>query len=544
MKKIYAKDYGIEPGKDVAKQFNLLLKQMAEDAEDKVLEIENGEYFLDSENLPQPYLYITNTIGDREWKEGEKPHKNRTGMLFDGIKNLSVEGNCAVFVVRGQATNVAFLNCENVSLKNLEFRTENPDMHGLKVIGKGLGYVDFEIDAESRYIKENGRYFFVGKDYRRSFTDERLTACWIGLIPSGNPDIIKRTSHPLRGAYSVKETNKGIFRARYVFSPACAKGDEYCIFDVRRKYQGIFASNCKDIVISGVKQRFNYGLANVYQDCENVTVKNCVFAPLETSAKKMASVADFIQVCCCRGKAEITDNVFCGAGDDCLNVHGIHFKVRNIDGDKITVAFRHPQTHGFCPFRKGDKIRFVNPETLIVEEENVVRTAVLRDEYTLEIALKDRVKGDVCRLVVENADAYPDVYFERNVLDRIITRGLLLTTAGKVLVKSNVFKNTSMNAILVSDDAKSWYESGFVTDVCITDNSFYGTNGYYLCVMPENSVHKGYVHKGIKAENNLFSSVNAKGLYFKSAEKCVVKNNTFVYGKSIKQKNSDVKSDI
>ena len=544
MKVFYAKDYGIVPGKEVAKQVDVLLRKMSEDDCEKVVEIEKGEYFMNSENMPQPCLYITNTIGDSEWESGEMPHKNRVGMFFKDIKNLTVNANSAVFTFKGQATNVAFINCENVQFKNIELKAENPDMHGLKVVGKGLGYVDFRIDKESVYTEEKGNYFFVGKDYKRSFTKDRFTAFWIGFVPAENPYVLKRTSHPFRGAYSVKEREKGIFRAKYLFVPGCKYGDEYYIFDVRRKYQGIFASQCKNLVVEGVKQRFNYGLANVYQDCENVAVKKCVFAPADTDAKKMASVADFIQVCCCRGKVEITDNIFCGAGDDCLNVHGIHFAVRTAEKNTIRVVFRHPQSHGFCPFRKGDAIRFVNPRTLLCEGENVVEDAVLRGENEIEIKLADAVDGDVCGLVTENADACPDVLFARNSADRIITRGLLLTTSGKVEVADNVFGNTSMNAILISDDAKSWYESGLVKDVCIKGNSFFGTDGYYLCVKPENSVHRGYVHSGIKVENNLFSSPKAKGLYFKSSEKCVVKNNDFVYGKSLKQINSDVESDM
>ena len=101
-----------------------------------------------------------------------------------------------------------------------------------------------------------------------------------------------------------------------------------------------------------------------------------------------------------------------------------------------------------------------------------------------------------------------------------------------------------MHAVLVSDDAKSWYESGFVRDVTIRDNRFYGNKGYYVCVKPENGVYKGGVHSGIKVKNNLFASPTSEGLYFRAAKDCEVKNNTFVHGKRIRSVNAEVITDV
>lgn len=86
----------------------------------------------------------------------------------------------------------------------------------------------------------------------------------------------------------------------------------------------------------------------------------------------------------------------------------------------------------------------------------------------------------------------------------------------------------------MSDDARSWYESGFVRDVTIRDNRFYGNKGYYVCVKPENRVYKGAVHSGITIENNLFSSPYSEGFYFKAASGVTLRNNEFVFGERIR----------
>ena len=534
MKYVYAKEAGILPGEEITRKLNTLLSELAENDEEKTLVFEKGEYFLDSANAPEPVLYITNTMGDGEWKKDERPHLNRVGMYFKGIRSLTVEGNSSVFTVRGSLTNIAVCNCKDLCLKNFTLVTENPDMHSFRVIRRSAFAIDFELDGESRYICDKGKYIFVGKDYSTPFTEKRATAYWIGKISADNADSIRRTTHPLRGAIRVKEIGERLFRATYAVKPRCAAGDEFYLFDVRRKYQGIFVEGSKNVRLEGVAQRFNYGLALVFQDTEDIFVINSEFAPAEGGALKMASVADFMQVCCCRGTVTVSGNRFCGAGDDCLNVHGIHFKVKKQEGDTLFISFMHPQTHGFCPFRAGDAVRFVSPATLLPLAEGVVRKATLAREYDIKLELYKAPAPKLEGSVAENASACPDLNFVGNSLDRIITRGLLVTTAGKVLIEDNDFRHTSMSAILVSDDARSWYESGFVRDVTIRNNRFYANRGYYVCVKPENRVYKGAVHSGITIENNLFSSPYSEGFYFKAASDITLKNNEFVFGERIR----------
>ena len=164
MKYVYAKEAGILPGEEIARKLNTLLSELAENDEEKTLVFEKGEYFLDSANAPEPLLYITNTMGDGEWKRDERPHLNRVEMYFKGIRSLTVEGNSSVFTVRGSLTNIAVCDCEDLCLKNFTLVTENPDMHSFRVIRRSAFAIDFELDGESRYICDKGKYIFVGKD--------------------------------------------------------------------------------------------------------------------------------------------------------------------------------------------------------------------------------------------------------------------------------------------------------------------------------------------------------------------------------------------
>ena len=242
---------------------------------------------------------------------------------------------------------------------------------------------------------------------------------------------------------------------------------------------------------------WTYSLALVAQDSENITADRIDFSPGEGSARKLASAADFIQICMCRGRIVVKDSYFDGAGDDCLNVHGIHFKITKKQENTITVRFMHPQSHGFNPLRVGDTIAFINPETLLEEGKTVIEKSELLNEYEIRLSVNNAEMASVGS-VIEDISACPDLDFVNNMMTRIITRGLLITTRGKVNVSGNRFVSTTMSGILLSDDAKSWYESGMCCDVTIENNTFDYCGETPILIKPENSRHAGAVHKNIK----------------------------------------------
>ena len=153
--------------------------------------------------------------------------------------------------------------------------------------------------------------------------------------------------------------------------------------------------------------------------------------------------------------------------------------------------------------------------------------------------MSQAVVGDV----IEDKSAVPDVEFSRNFMSRIITRGVLMTSGGKVRINDNNFDNTTMHSILISDDAKNWYESGNVNDVEIARNRFGRVVGYNVQVMPENTVHNGAVHKNIYIHDNIIESGDEGGFYFKSADGVRLENNKS--GKPVRMEiyNSDVTVD-
>lgn len=87
-----------------------------------------------------------------------------------------------------------------------------------------------------------------------------------------------------------------------------------------------------------------------------------------------------------------------------------------------------------------------------------------------------------------------------------------MTTWRKVLIEDNRFYRVKMCGILIADDARSWYESGRVTDVTVRGNVYRGGDGAFLQVLPENSRYAGSVHRHITVADNeiAFSQGNEK----------------------------------
>lgn len=523
--KIYnATDYGVKPNEYCETALENFLASIPKDDEEKVIQFENGEYLINAEKLRKQMLYITNTVGDDEFSKDETPHLSRAPFCFENLKNVTVEGNGARFVIHGKSTNAVIAECENIKLQNLTITAENPEMHELKVMGKGAFFVDYEIDKQSKYIKENGKFYFVGHDYKRAFTHKAKTSWWNGYFPADRPDYCRREKHPLCDTFKIKEIGEHRIRAYCLSASKFKVGDRYYLFDVRRQYAGIFVRDSKNVTLENVKQHFNYSLAFVAQNTEKITIDNVYFAPEESTGRVMCSVADFIQICMCRGQVLVKDSYFSGAGDDCLNAHGFHFKIVEKKENIITVRFMHPQSHGFNPFNEGDEITFVNSKTMLEKGKAKVEASKLVNEYDIELTL-DNSADAVIGEFVENITACPEVTFINNTVTRIITRGLLLTTRGKTLIENNHFKSTTCSGILLSDDANNWYESGACLDMTIKNNTFdwCGENG--ILIKPENTTHAGAVHKNINIIGNVFKKCEKACFDIKSTDNVVIKDN-------------------
>lgn len=190
----------------------------------------------------------------------------------------------------------------------------------------------------------------------------------------------------------------------------------------------------------------------------------------------------------------------------------------------------HPQTFGFNNFQIGDSIEFISSSSLLPYEKNIVTKSKMINEKEIELIFNTKISekikiGDV----VENVTWTPDFKITNSTITQIPTRGILVTTRGKVIIENNEFLKTNMSSILISDDANSWYESGYVRDVTIINNKFLESGEPVISIEPEKKeiIEKRPVHKNIRVLNNKFQLKNCIAFSGKSAGNVSILYNTF-----------------
>ena len=303
---------------------------------------------------------------------------------------------------------------------------------------------------------------------------------------------------------------------------------------IRNEACGFFNMS-KDIRLENIEFNFmgNFGLVGQYS--ENLTYDNIRCRPALESKRTDAGFADFVQMSGCKGKIRIVNSYFEGAHDDPINIHGTHLKVVASDEpDMLTVRFMHDQSYGFTPFFKGDKVEIVDRHTLNCVMPATVKKVEKIDDYNFRLTLDKKIpelaggSSSIEDWAVENVTWTPDVEIINNYFSRIPTRGILITTRGKSLIQDNIFFRIPMPSILVSDDARGWYESGPVQDLVIRRNTFIECGSPVIAIWPEIDRFDKPVHKNILIEYNRFLMDSGKALSAKGAENVILKENTFI----------------
>lgn len=485
-----------------------------------VVQLPGGRIDLWPEDSVKKEIYISNAT------ESDSLSKVKNiGFFFDHLKNVTLDGNNTLVVLHGKMISFALFNCENIQIKNLQFDYERPTMSEATIVSVSPSSVKLKIHPDSRYFIENGKIGFYGEGWKSNSHH---------TIALDQQNRMHYSSfEPFLKSKAIQQENRDVLFEGDFTKVKYNVGDVLTIRDTYRDNCGGFITLSKDVVLSNVKMHFMHGLGIVSQFAENITLSKVVVAPRENSGRVIASFADCFHFSGCKGKILVTDCKTSGAHDDPINVHGTHLKITEIAGNKkIKVQFMHHQTYGFEAFFAGDSISFVSPQSLKPLVFGKLKSAKLISkkemELTLENEISEKVKvGDV----IENLTWTPEVTIRNSRFERTNTRGLLLTTRRKIVIENNIFYKTGMHAILIANDASSWFESGAVNNVIIRNNTFEEcayNSGTVINIAPENhELVKGYyVHHNIKIIENTFKVFDKQILSARSTDGLFFSNNT------------------
>jgi hypothetical protein len=496
--------FGAEPDsrKDATAAFQRAISACKHTA-NPVLVIPHGRYDLYPDSAIKKAYFITNTSS-----ETECPSKVKTiGLLFEGIRNLLIEGDGSLLVFHGKMTTIVIDHCDGLTLANLTEDFARPTMSEFTVTRASDTAIDVRVHPDSWHRIDSGRLTWYGEDWAaKDHFCIRIDTNHAFFYANDEYDGLLRSviTEPTPGMLHFSGTYD---RSRF---PA---GSVFTVRDPVRDEVGAFLVNSKNIQWKNVSMHYMHGLGIVAQFSENISMNKVLIEPAPGSGRMIASFADGMHFSCCKGLVSIDSCRFDGMHDDAINVHGVHLRiVGKTSADQLILRYMHPQTYGFIAYYPGDSVAFVRPRTLVIEQYGVVKTAEQISPREMRVTFTRPVPEGV-RLtdVIENITWTPRVHIRHCFVAGTETRGFLITTRRKAVIEYNIFSRLGMSAILVADDGLSWYESGQVHDLTIRHNLFRecGHNllpaNYVIAIAPENHQRSPTaVHSNIRITGNRF----------------------------------------
>ncbi len=486
------------------------------------LKLDLGVWNIPREEAIVRKYYVSNTTSE---SENPDPSKH-IALLLRGLRNVTIDGSGSTIMLDGEMSAFIIDSCQNITLRNLTIDNAHPTQTEMTVEADGKDYMICRTHATSQYRIKNGKVEWYGRGW--AFTNG--IAQWYDPVR----DVTWRDWSPTDNVVEAREMEHGKLYIKYNKKPEVPVGTVFQMRDaIRREVCGLIWQS-KNVRLENVRIYYLSNFGVVGQVSENISIHRCWFAPEEGSGRTNAGFADFVQMSGCRGLIDITDTKFAGAHDDPINVHGTHLQiVRATSANTLLLRYMHHQTFGFQSVHRGDDLEIVNPETLLAEGTFKVKSARMVSPREIEITLNKPVSADLLKngaRVVENITWTPRVHIARCHFSRIPTRGILITTRQPSVIEDNYFYGMQMSAILVADDARSWFESGPVHNLVIRNNVFNRCLGTIIWINPENRKKEGAVHRNITIENNVFTlnSKDDKPVVFHSVDNLKINNNLVI----------------
>lgn len=483
-----------------------------------VIQLEQGDYHLYRKSSSKQVYFISNTASK---EENPDPTKH-IGFWIKDMKNLVIDGGGAHLITHGEMTSFVIDQSENITLRNFTLKAADPSVTEMEVIDTMTCTATFKIHPNDRYEIVDKQIKWLGTEW--SFTG--------GIAQTFDlyTNITNRCNLPTDHAISLTDIGNHQIHVIYDREKTLYPGEIFQMRDAIRDEACGFIHLSKNIALEHLNLHFlgNFGIVDQYS--ENLTYKYLNFEPEYGSNRTCAGFADFVQMSGCKGKIRIIHSRFEGAQDDPVNIHGTHLKVIAYEpGNKISVRFMHPQSYGFKAFFPGDEIEFTDAHSLQCLHKASIRKVERINDYDCKLTLDSSIPSALQQqeVVVENITWTPEVEIRHNYFARTPTRGILVTTRRKVVIENNVFYRTPMSAIAVSDDARSWYESGPVHDLTIRNNHFIECGSPVISIAPENDYPNGTVHKGIRIEKNRFTLKDKLAIYARWTDNIRISGNYF-----------------
>jgi hypothetical protein len=518
---IDATDFGVEPGGADCSLAALRALAHCRAREADTLVFPRGTYHFHPECASEETYFVSNNT----------PGRKRIALHLKGHGDLTIDGQGSTFIFHGQMVPFVLDRTRAVTIKNLAIDWEHP-LHAQGLITKvGRDYVDIEVDRESDFYLRNGELRFGAEGWECGLHNVLIVEPETGAPVYRSGDNFCNGWHG--NPWRVAQVSARVVRLVGAFSVPPETG-QAVVFQLAGRYApGIFLTDARDTVIEDVTVRHCGAMACIAQKCTHVTLRR--FKVVPRSGRCFSSGADASHFVYCKGRVELDQCRFENELDDPINVHGIYVTIeKRCDDATLLVKLNHHEQTGVDVFTPGERVGFVRRTSLHTYATAEVRE-VQRINPSYLLVTFDTLPDELGRHdALENLDWSPDVHIHGCVFRRNRARGILVTSAGKVVIEENEMSSAGA-AILITSDANSWFESGAVEDVTIRRNEFrdclYGAEGWgpaIITIRPQIHRSEGCMHGNIVVEANRFETFDTPLLYARSVDGLTFRDNVVV----------------
>jgi len=126
-----------------------------------ILNFPKGRYDFWPDSAVETHYYISNSSSETE----VLVKKQRVGLFFKALKNLTLEGNGSTFVFHGKMISWVLDSCENIAMRNFTVDYERPGMSEMTVRSVSPTEVTVAVHPDSKFTIIDGKVQWYGEKW-------------------------------------------------------------------------------------------------------------------------------------------------------------------------------------------------------------------------------------------------------------------------------------------------------------------------------------------------------------------------------------------
>lgn len=447
-------------GDDQTNELRLLLENVKD--ENVVLQLTDSTYHFSPDHSTQKHCFVTN-------------HENgfkSIAFIFENFKSVKIEGNGAKLIFHGRMMPFHFVNCDNISVKDLSVDWDIPfSFQGeVTAINEQEGWREIKPFTEGfSWELKKGRITFPNIDDFKfaslgstlAFNKETKAVAHGAFDSSSRPTYVEQRPN---GILRIHEKMKHYPNVGTILHSKGPKGENR----YAPAFQVMASSN---VHFDNITIHHALGMGFLFETTDGIVIENSQIVLPEGSSRVVTTIADATHFCNCKGHILVNKCRFENMLDDGTNVHGTYVKVDELLApNKLRVELDHFQQYGFDFAHVGDEMWFIHQPDPSRKSVNVVTEVAVVNDRFIELVFKDALpKETQIGDILENKTWNPTFTLSNCTIRNHRARNLILKTPLKTVIENNEL-SSMMSTILFRGETFYWYESGAVTDVLIRNN--------------------------------------------------------------------------